>query len=99
MSEANQQAVRRCAALARIDVTALEIEAFSQDFERILEAFRDLTQLDVSKVPPMHAAAELTNILRADCERESLTPQDLLAPAPKVLDGFFSVPKTLGMPS
>ena len=99
MSEENQQAVEKCAALARIDVSRAEIESLSDDFERIFEAFQGLRQLDVTEVSPMLAAADLKNILREDVEATSLDREELLAPAPQPSDGFFGVPKTLESPS
>ncbi|MFT5287593.1 MAG: aspartyl-tRNA(Asn)/glutamyl-tRNA(Gln) amidotransferase subunit C [Planctomycetota bacterium] len=99
MSEDNQEAVKKCAALARIEISQSEIESLSEDFERIFEAFQGLAQLDVSDVEPMLGAVELKNILREDREVASLERDALLAPAPQPTDGFFGVPKTLESPS
>jgi aspartyl-tRNA(Asn)/glutamyl-tRNA(Gln) amidotransferase subunit C len=95
MAETNRETVEKCAALARLEITPEEAERLSADFARILEAFRGLSELDVSDVEPSLGPARLENVLREDRARPSLSTEELLAPAPRVEDGFFSVPKTV----
>ena len=95
MSNENTPAVQKCAELVRLEVTPAEEQRLSEDFARILDAFRGLTELDVERVEPMLGAAELASRLRKDVRRESLSNEALLAPAPKTDGEFFSVPKTV----
>jgi len=95
MPNENTSAVRKCANLARLEVTPEEEQRLTDDFARILTAFEGLTQLDVSEVEPMLGGAELESVLRADERRDSLSNDALLASAPKTDGEFFSVPKTL----
>ncbi len=95
MTNENTPAVQKCAALARLQVEPEQVERLAEDFDRILDAFRGLTELDVSGVKPMTGALDLQDIVRADEPRPSLERERLLAPAPKVEDGFFAVPKTV----
>jgi len=95
MSNENTPAVRKCAELARLEITPEEEQRLGGDFERILEAFRGLTELDVRSVEPMFGAATRENVVREDETRASLETDELLAPAPRKDDGFFTVPKTV----
>ena len=95
MTQENTPAVLKIAALARLDVTAEEAQRLGRDFDRILEAFRGLTELDVHDVEPMVGITNPENVLRDDERRPSLPREKLLAPAPKTENGFFRVPKTV----
>ena len=95
MSNENTPAIKKCAALARLEITPDEEQRLGEDFDRILEAFRGLLDLDVSAVEPMLGAAKQENVLREDERRASFETEELLSPAPRSDDGFFSVPKTV----
>ena len=95
MSNENTPAIKKCAELARLKITPEEEQRLGEDFDRILEAFRGLTELDVNDVEPMLGAAKQEHVVREDVTRDSLETAELLAPAPRSDDGFFSVPKTV----
>lgn len=94
--EEAEELVRRTAALARLEIPAQERGAYAGQFERILEAFRGLAELDVEGVEPLFSPAAQDDVEREDRERPSLPRAALLEAAPQALDGFFGVPKTLG---
>lgn len=95
MTHANTPAVKKCAALARLEITAEEEQRLGADFDRILAAFRGLTELDLGEVAPVLETPDARGVLREDERRESLSTEQLLASAPEARDGFFAVPKTV----
>jgi len=87
--------VARTAALARLALSDAELDAVAPQFARILGSFEALRGLDTSGVEPMTRPIELAMIMRQDVPGDCLDPQAALAPAPKQVNGFFAVPKTL----
>jgi aspartyl-tRNA(Asn)/glutamyl-tRNA(Gln) amidotransferase subunit C len=97
MSQPDVELVRRTAALARLELTPAEEPRFAAQFARILDAFRELAELDVAGVEDMTGpVAFADNVLRADEPRPSLPTEELLARAPAREGAFYSVPKLVG---
>jgi len=80
--------VRHVADLARIDLEDDEVERFATQFVEILEYFDTL-----EAVPTVEAEPDLTNVMRDDEVRESLSREDALANAPETEDGYFKGPR------
>lgn len=59
----------------------------------ILSHIDQIQALDLDGVPPTSHVIALTNVVRADVPRPSLTLEEALHEAPEVLDGGFGVPK------
>ncbi|ELZ10465.1 Asp-tRNA(Asn)/Glu-tRNA(Gln) amidotransferase subunit GatC [Natrialba aegyptia] len=83
----NPEAVRHVADLARVDLEADEVEAFTGQFADILEYFETLDE-----VPEVEREADLTNVMRPDEVRDSLDREAALQNAPETEDGFFKGP-------
>ncbi|GAB3681859.1 Asp-tRNA(Asn)/Glu-tRNA(Gln) amidotransferase subunit GatC [Salinarchaeum chitinilyticum] len=79
--------VEHVAGLARVDLDDGDAERFVEQFADILEAFDALEE-----VPDVDRDAELTNVMRPDEERASLSQDDALANAPESEDGYFKGP-------
>ena len=82
--------VEKIARLACIVLEEEDMQAFTMQFNAILEYFEELEDIE----------AELTeqeehNVLRADEVAPSLTQQDALANAPRVENGYFRGPRIL----
>jgi aspartyl-tRNA(Asn)/glutamyl-tRNA(Gln) amidotransferase subunit C len=58
--------VERIAEVARLDLTDDEIEKFTDQLKVILEAFRELDDVDTKGVEPSFHPQELSNVLRED---------------------------------
>lgn len=84
--------VAKVARLARLDVTADEIDRMTSQLDGMLEHFADIDALDLSDVEPMAQPYALTNVLRADIARPCLDRDEVLAAAPAAEDGCFRVP-------
>jgi aspartyl-tRNA(Asn)/glutamyl-tRNA(Gln) amidotransferase subunit C len=95
-TQAKEAAVQRIAALARLRIGDHARAELAGQFERILDAFRGLAEVDVEGVEPLSSPFELAEVLREDRVRPSLSPDEALAAAPRREGDFYSVPKTVG---
>lgn len=101
MSDPGTVTVTKTAALARLAITPEEALRFGKEFEQILAYFRSLAELDVTGAEALARAGGEENVLRVDEPRSSIDPgaaEALLERAPARIEGFFSVPKTIGGP-
>lgn len=90
--------VRRIARLAKLKIEEGELAGTAERFERILEYFGQLREIDTERVEPtFHAVTEGAGQtpMRDDEERQSPGTEDALANAPKKSEGHFQVPKVI----
>ena len=89
MSEpaADPEEVRHVASLARVDLDDEEADRFAEQFADILAYFETLDE-----VPEVESEPDLTNVMRADEVRESLSQAEALQNADSE-EGFFKGPK------
>jgi aspartyl-tRNA(Asn)/glutamyl-tRNA(Gln) amidotransferase subunit C len=88
--------VEHCATLARLALTADEVEQLTGDLTKILDHAARVSKLDTANVPPTSHPVALVNVLRPDVVRPCLDPVEVLAEAPVAEDGRFRVPRILG---
>jgi aspartyl-tRNA(Asn)/glutamyl-tRNA(Gln) amidotransferase subunit C len=58
--------VLHCAKIARLDITDEELEKYSIQLNVILEAFKELDEVDTSGVAPSFHPLDLSDVLRDD---------------------------------
>ncbi|MCA9290905.1 MAG: Asp-tRNA(Asn)/Glu-tRNA(Gln) amidotransferase subunit GatC [Phycisphaerales bacterium] len=88
--------VEHVAKLARLRLTADQIEACRRQLSTVLDHIATLSELDVDGVEPMAYPSDLVNRLADDVVEPSMTLDDLLRNAPGVEGDFIAVPKVLG---
>jgi aspartyl-tRNA(Asn)/glutamyl-tRNA(Gln) amidotransferase subunit C len=88
--------VEHIAELAKLALTADEIEQYGRQLSAILEHFEALRQVDTSSVPPTASVLPLRTVMRADQVRPSLPTEDALANAPDRDEGYFRVRAVFG---
>ena len=88
--------VEHVANLARLALSADEVEQFTEQLTVILEHAQDVAALDLDGVPPTAHPLPLVNVLRPDEVRPTLDRDEVLAQAPAAEDGRFRVPRILG---
>ncbi len=88
--------VLHVAALARLQIDAVEAAAFGPQLAATLAQFEALTTVDVEGIEPMTSAAAGFDVLRADEPAPSLPVDAVLANAPARVEDFYRVPKTVG---
>ena len=89
--------VAKVARLARLDVTAEELERMTVQLDGMLEHFADIDALDLADVEPMTQPYPLVNVLLPDVVQPGLDRDEVLAAAPSAVDGRFRVPPIIGM--
>ncbi len=81
--------------LARIELRPDELEKLSGQLEHILQFIDKLKEVNVESVTPTSHAITVSNVLRADLPKESLSIEQALANAPSKKGNFFVVPKVI----
>jgi aspartyl-tRNA(Asn)/glutamyl-tRNA(Gln) amidotransferase subunit C len=87
--------VRHVAALARLELSAGEVEGLLEDLNRILDYVAKLDELDTAGVEPTSHVVEMAMPLRDDEVSCAPAPADAVANAPKAEDNQFVVPSII----
>lgn len=83
--------VKSVAELARLHLSPEELERMRNQLSSILEHIAALDELDTAAISPTAQVIELTNVMRDDEVRPSLSVKQVLANAPRKTDGFIEV--------
>lgn len=81
--------------LARITLSESEEEKVGKELQDILTYIDTLNELDTTDVEAMSHSFPITNVLRKDEVKPSMSPDEIVANAPESQDGAFVVPKTV----
>lgn len=87
----SREEVLHIARLARVALTEAEITRMSEQLSNLLEHFEVLQQVDTEGVPPTAQSVTLQSVMRDDVVAPSLSPEDVLANAPRREDDCFRV--------
>ena len=92
----SRQEVEKVALLARLQLTAEEVDRMTAQLSQIVAYIDQLGELDTVGVEPMAHAVELFNVFSDDEPRKSLDREEALSNAPKRDEEYFCVPAMLG---
>ena len=84
--------VLHVARLARLELSADEVERFQEQLAAILDAVSKVQELDLADVPPTSHPHDVVNVWREDEPRPSLPVEDVFANAPDRDGDLFRVP-------
>ena len=87
----SREEVMHIALLARLGLTETEVDKLREQLSNILENFEVLRQVDTSDIPPTAHSIALQNVVRGDEATASLTPDQILANAPRKEGEYFRV--------
>ena len=87
--------IAHVARLARLDLSAEELEAYRSQLGVILEHAARVQTLDADPNPENAHPLGLSNIFRDDVALPSLDRDEVLAAAPETADGYFVVPPAM----
>ncbi len=87
--------VKKIASLAKLQFSDEELEAFAEQFQRIVSFVEKISELDTSSVSPMVYPVEKKNVTREDVFEESMKIEDLKSIAPSFSNGSIVVPKVI----
>lgn len=90
-----KEKVEGIARLARLELKATEIEAYSRDLSRILELIGEIKGVNTTEVAPMEHPLEIRARLREDQVTETDQRGKYQTMAPATADGFYLVPKVI----
>lgn len=96
MSKISRDDVANLARLARIEMTAEELDHLSNELSVILDAVARVQEVAGEDVPPTSHPLPITNVFRSDENRPSLMPEQALSGAPAQEEQRFKVPQILG---
>lgn len=85
--------VHKVALLARLELTPEEEEKFTGQLSNILDYFEQLSELDVTDVPPTTRAIDVSNVTRQDQLETYAAREEILEGAPDRDGEFFKVPR------
>jgi aspartyl-tRNA(Asn)/glutamyl-tRNA(Gln) amidotransferase subunit C len=88
--------VAHVARLARLALTADELDLYTRQLAGMLDHFHDVDALDLEGVEPMTQPYPLVNVLRDDVVEPCVERDEVLAEAPASEQGRFRVPAILG---
>ncbi|MEE2639896.1 MAG: Asp-tRNA(Asn)/Glu-tRNA(Gln) amidotransferase subunit GatC [Planctomycetota bacterium] len=91
-----KETIEKVALLARLELSAEEIEPLRIEMSKILEYADQLAALDTEGVEPLAHPGDILNALREDTACESTDRSKLLQNAPKSDGEFYLVPAVLG---
>lgn len=91
----DREQVRKVALLARLELTPAEEEQFTTQLGSILDYFEQLSELDVTDVPPTARAIDVSNVTRLDELQPYPDREAILNSAPDQESNFFKVPQIL----
>ena len=91
----SNQEVKHIAKLARLSLTAKEIEKMRKELSSILDYIEQLKEVDVSGVEPTTHSVLLENIMRQDKSETDKEPKRLIEAAPETEKGFVKVKSIL----
>jgi aspartyl-tRNA(Asn)/glutamyl-tRNA(Gln) amidotransferase subunit C len=91
----DREQVHKVALLARLELTPEEEEQFTTQLGSILDYIEQLSELDVTDVPPTTRAIDVSNVTRKDELQPYPDREAILNSAPQQEGEFFKVPKIL----
>jgi aspartyl-tRNA(Asn)/glutamyl-tRNA(Gln) amidotransferase subunit C len=88
----SKEEVQHIASLARLELTAEEMDRYREQLSAILDHVASLQKLDTESIPPMSAVFSGDSRLRSDESRPSLPSEQILGNTPHKADGQFKIP-------
>ncbi len=82
--------------LSRLELKDEELDHFAEQLDEIIGAVARVSEVAGEDIPPTSHPLPLTNVMRPDVVRPSLTPQQALSGAPAQEQQRFKVPQILG---
>jgi aspartyl-tRNA(Asn)/glutamyl-tRNA(Gln) amidotransferase subunit C len=96
VSSLRREDVAKVAKLARLSLSDVELDEFTDQLGQILEHANDIAALNLENVIATAHPFGLINVVREDVLRESLSRDAVLDMAPDAQDDRFAVPRIMG---
>ena len=93
--EITAQLMDKLAALSGLHFDDAQKAALQTDLHRMIRFVEKLQELDTTGIEPLLQVGAAENVLRDDLPGTPFSKEQALAPAPKVHEDFFLVPKVI----
>lgn len=87
--------IRHVAKLAKLQLEEVKIDAFTTEFNAIIDFVEQLSEVDTTGVEPTYHGNRLVNVYREDIAVEGVERTALLQNVKTAKDGFIQVPAML----
>jgi len=87
--------VQHVAKLARLNLTSEEEQTLTGQLNAILKYAEKLNELDTENIEPTTHVLHVSNVMREDETKESLSIEQVMSNAPEEEDGQFKVPAVM----
>jgi aspartyl-tRNA(Asn)/glutamyl-tRNA(Gln) amidotransferase subunit C len=91
----DEEAIRKVAQVARLELTEEEASRLSGDLSEVIEAFRVLQEIPTKDVKPTFQPIETTNVTREDEVEPSVPRNKLLRGLRNKEDGYVKGPRVV----
>jgi aspartyl-tRNA(Asn)/glutamyl-tRNA(Gln) amidotransferase subunit C len=91
----SREEIEHVALLGRLKLTDEEVERFTGQLSAIIEHFDALREANTGQIAGTTHVVPMTNVLRDDRARDSLSPDEALANAPERRGDLFKVPRVV----
>ncbi|MFQ3549716.1 MAG: Asp-tRNA(Asn)/Glu-tRNA(Gln) amidotransferase subunit GatC [Armatimonadota bacterium] len=88
-----KEQVESVAKLSRLQLGEEELDKLSGHINNLLGYFEKLQEIDTDNVEPTSHVIPVSNVMRKDEVKPSLTPEEVIANGPQVAANCFVVPK------
>ncbi len=95
MKKLSASDIDHLARLANLPLTPAEENEYASSLTQILEHVQAISSLDLSRVPQTNQVTQVTNRLRPDEVKPSLSQAQALSQASSTHEGYFVVPRIL----
>ncbi|MEW6570910.1 MAG: Asp-tRNA(Asn)/Glu-tRNA(Gln) amidotransferase subunit GatC [Nitrospirota bacterium] len=90
-----REEIEHIAMLARLRFSKEEKDVYGSQLSSILDYMDKLNELDTNDVEPTSHVLALSNVMRDDVPRDSISREDTLMNAPDCTEKFFRVPRII----
>lgn len=87
----SKKEVQKIASLARLELSAEEVEKYARELSAILGYVEQLSEVDTEHTPITSQVTGLSNVLREDSADACDNPEELVALAPESEDNLVKV--------
>ncbi|MCX6424101.1 MAG: Asp-tRNA(Asn)/Glu-tRNA(Gln) amidotransferase subunit GatC [Actinobacteria bacterium] len=95
MTAITRQEVAHLAKLARLDLTATELDHYAEQLAVILQSVARISEVAADDIPPTSHPVPVENVFRDDIAYPGLDRAEVFASAPATQDDRFRVPRIL----
>lgn len=88
----DDKTIEQIAKLARLSITAAEATEYGEQLTKVLDHFKQISQIDTTDIEPLVTPAEIEFYARPDENCHETTTEEILSNAPDKTGNLFKVP-------